>query len=117
MKTECLKTLETDSKNANTVFATLTDYNRSERDPTESIGYIINASLHSIKLQIQNLKRLTRSLQEATPDAREEVAAVSSRVAEVMKYFGSDDALNRYAVDKKFSGRRALEEARYAAAR
>jgi hypothetical protein len=101
MKTECLKTLETDSKNANTVFATLTDYNRSERDPTESIGYIINASLHSIKLQIQNLKRLTRSLQ----------------VAEVTKYFGSDDALNRYAVDKKFSGRRALEEARYAAAR
>jgi hypothetical protein len=117
MKTECLKTLETDRKNANTAFATLTDNSRSERDPTESIGYIINTSLRSIKLQIQNLKRLTRSLQEATPDAREEVAAVSSRVAEVTKYFGSDDALNRYAVDKKFSGRRALEEARYAAAR
>jgi hypothetical protein len=93
------------------------DNGRSEQDPTESVYYMINASLHSIKMQIQNLKRLTRSLQEATPDARGEVAAVSSRVAEVAKYFGSDAALDRYAVDKKFSGRRALEEARYAVAR
>jgi hypothetical protein len=81
------------------------------------VGYIINAGLHSIKLQIQNLKRLTRSLQEATPGAREEVAAVSSLVGEVGRYFGSEAALQRYAVDKKYSGRRALEEARYTAAR
>lgn len=90
--------------------------NRSRQDPTESIGYIINASLHSIKLQIKSLKRLTRSLQEATPDARDEVKAVSSLVKEVQLYFGSEAALERHPVDKKFSGRRALEEARFAAA-
>jgi hypothetical protein len=71
--------------------------------------------MHSIKLQIRNLKRLTRSLQEATPDARDEVIAVFSRVAEVTKYFGSEAALDRYAVDKKYSGGRALKEARYIA--
>jgi hypothetical protein len=81
------------------------------------VGYVINAGLHSIKLQIQNLKRLTRSLQEATPDAREEVAAVAALVGDVGRYFGSEAALQRYAVDKKYSGRRALEEARDAAAR
>jgi hypothetical protein len=60
---------------------------------------------------------LTRSLQDATPDAREEVAAVASLVGEVGRYFGSDAAMQQYVVEKKFSGRRALEEARYAAAR
>jgi hypothetical protein len=94
-----------------------TDENRDEKDPTESIGYAITASLQSIKLQIKNLKRLTRALQDATPDARQEVAAVSALVGEVGKYFGSEAAIEQYAVDKKFSGRRALEEARYAAAR
>ncbi|KAH4048068.1 hypothetical protein HBI23_176910 [Parastagonospora nodorum] len=88
----------------------------SQQDPTESIGYIIKASLHSIKLQIKSLKRLTRSLQEATPYARDEVKAVSSLVKEVEMYFGSEAALERHPVDTKFSGRRALEEARFAAA-
>ncbi|KAH4031485.1 hypothetical protein HBI81_116660 [Parastagonospora nodorum] len=88
----------------------------SQQDPTESIGYIINASLHSIKLQTKSLKRLTRSLQEATPDARDEVEAVSSLVKEVGTYFGSEAALERHPIDTKFSGRRALEEARFAAA-
>jgi hypothetical protein len=73
--------------------------------------------LHSIKLQIQNLKTLTRSLQEATPDAKDEMQAVSSLVKEVDRYFGTEAALNRSQVDQKFSGRRALEEARFATAR
>jgi hypothetical protein len=51
-----------------------------------------------------------------TPDAEDEVLAVAKLVAETERYFGSDAALNRYSVDKKFGGRRALEEARYAAA-
>jgi hypothetical protein len=111
------KMLKKNSKKQETVSRTWTNNCRSKPDPTESIAYIINASLHSINLQIKNLKRLTRSLQDATPDAREEVLAVSSRVAEVTKYFGSELALDRYAVDKKYSGRRALDEARYAATR
>ncbi|KAH7394236.1 hypothetical protein DE146DRAFT_126050 [Phaeosphaeria sp. MPI-PUGE-AT-0046c] len=86
-------------------------------DSTESIGLFINASLHSIKLQIQNLKRLSRALQEATPGAKEEMAAVSSLVGDVGRYFGTDEAVHQNGVDKKFSGRRALQEARYAAAR
>jgi hypothetical protein len=93
-----------------------TDHYRPEQDPTKSLGYVIDAGLHSIKLQIQGLKRLTRSLQEVTPDAEDEVLAVAKLVAETERYFGSDAALNRYSVDKKFGGRRALEEARYAAA-
>jgi hypothetical protein len=117
MKTECSKMSKKNSKKPEIASRAWTDNSRSEEDPTESIGYIIYASLHSISLQIKNLKRLTRSLQEATPDARDKVAAVSSRVAEVTKYFGSELALDRYAVDKKYSGRRALEEARYAATR
>ncbi|KAL5121154.1 hypothetical protein ACEQ8H_001006 [Pleosporales sp. CAS-2024a] len=87
--------------------------NNAEPDATDSMGYIITASLHSIQLQMKNLKRLTRSLQEATPDARDEVRAVASLVNEVAQYFGSEAAERRYPVDTKFSGRRALEEARY----
>jgi hypothetical protein len=78
------------------------------------LGFIIHSSLHSIGLQIQNLKRLSRTLQEATPDAKEEVVAVAKLVAETVKYFGSQEALNRYSIDEKFSGRKGLEEARYA---
>lgn len=84
-------------------------------DSRESTGYIISSSLYSIKLQIQNLKRLSRSLQDATPGAKQELAAVSSLVGDVSRYFGSDDAMQKNGVDKKFSGRRALQEARWAA--
>lgn len=98
------------------LIARCTDRSRNEKDPTESIGYAITASLQSIRLQIKNLKRLTRSLQDVTPDAMQEVAAVSALVGDVGRYFGSEAAIEHYAVDKKFSGRRALEEARYAAA-
>jgi hypothetical protein len=86
----------------------------SESDPTEALSFIIHSSLHSIELQIQNLKRLSRSLQEATPDAKEEVIAVAKLVAETVKYFGSQEALDRYAIDERYSGRKGLEEARYA---
>jgi hypothetical protein len=93
------------------------DNDSNEQDATESLGYIIESGLHSISLQIKSLKRLTRSLQEATPDAKEEAEAVASLVAEAGQYFGSSEALKRYSVDAKFAGRRALEEARVAAAR
>ncbi|KAF2827725.1 hypothetical protein CC86DRAFT_445620 [Ophiobolus disseminans] len=88
-----------------------------EHNVTESLGYIIESGLHGIGLQIKSLKRLTRSLQEVTPDAREEVAAVASLVGEAGRYFGSSEALRLYPIDRKFAGRRALEEARHVAAR
>jgi hypothetical protein len=95
----------------------LSNSGRDEKDVTESLGYIIQSGLDSIKLQSQSLKRLTRSLQEATPDAREEVEAVALLVEEVARYFGTDEALKRYPVDQRFAGRRALEEANEVAAR
>ncbi|KAF1844035.1 uncharacterized protein K460DRAFT_342946 [Cucurbitaria berberidis CBS 394.84] len=92
------------------------DRSRNEADATETIGFIIHSSLQSIELQIQTLKRLSRSLQEASPDAKDEVVGVASLVEEIAQYFGSQDALDRYAVDTKFAGGKALDEARYAAA-
>lgn len=85
-------------------------------DPTGSLGFIIHSSLHGIEMQIQNLKLLARSLQEAAPEARDEVVEVSRLVEEVARYFGSQDALDRYQIDEVFAGRKALEEARHAAA-
>ncbi|KAI4627635.1 uncharacterized protein J4E87_004199 [Alternaria ethzedia] len=70
-------------------------------------------SLDGIELQIQNLKRLSRTLQEATPDAKDEVVAVAKLVTETVRYFGSEEALHRYGINEKISGRRGLEEARY----
>ncbi|KAF1946615.1 hypothetical protein EJ02DRAFT_335884 [Clathrospora elynae] len=81
-------------------------------DTTETLGFIIHTSLHSIELQIQNLKLLSRSLQEATPNAKDEVIAVARLVEESVKYFGSQEALDRYSIDGRFSGRKGLEEAR-----
>ena len=71
--------------------------------------------LHSIEVQIQTLKRLTRSLQEATPGAREELIGVTRLVEETAKYFGSDAALKQHSIDARFAGRKALDEARYTA--
>ncbi|KAF2031868.1 hypothetical protein EK21DRAFT_110534 [Setomelanomma holmii] len=88
---------------------------RTEREPIESLGYIIDSSLHSIRLQIKGLKRLTRALQDATPDAKQEFTAVSARVDDVVRFFGSEGATRRYPVDSKFVGRRALEEVKVAA--
>ncbi|CAO2656467.1 Nn.00g052700.m01.CDS01 [Neocucurbitaria sp. VM-36] len=104
---------EVDDEN---MFADDADDEESEMDPTESLGFVIHSSLHSIELQIQTLKRLSRSLQEATPDAKDELVRVSALVAEVAQYFGSQDALDRYAIDAKYAGGKALDEARYAAA-
>lgn len=90
---------------------------RSEvADPTESLGFIIQSSLHSIELQIQTLKRLSRSLQEASPDAKDEVVRVGALVEEVARYFGEQEALDRYGIDGRFAGGKALSEARYTAA-
>ena len=95
---------------------TYTDRNcRSEKDITETLGYSIQASLNSIRLQIQTLSRLTRSLQEAIPDACDEVEGVERLVRDVGKYFGTEDALNRYHIDERFAGKKALDEAKAAA--
>ncbi|KAH7401319.1 hypothetical protein BKA66DRAFT_405717 [Pyrenochaeta sp. MPI-SDFR-AT-0127] len=92
------------------------DNNSNETDPTETPGFIIRSCLHSIDVQIGTLKRMSRSLQEATPDAKEEVIAIDSLVEEIVQYFGSQDALDRYAIDARFAGGKALDEARYTAA-
>jgi len=89
------------------------DDDSGEPDPTETLSFIIHSSLDGIELQIQNLKRLSRTLQEATPDAKDEVVAVAKLVTETVKYFGSEEALHRYGINEKISGRRGLEEARY----
>lgn len=95
----------------------LTNYSDTEADPTSSPGFIIHSLLDSIEASIGNLKRLTRSLQDASLDARDEVIGVSELVEEVAKYFGSEEALARYKIDARFAGGKALDEARYAAAR
>ncbi|KAF2177904.1 hypothetical protein K469DRAFT_742329 [Zopfia rhizophila CBS 207.26] len=87
----------------------------STKDVTESLGFVIQSQLDGITIQIQTLSRLTRSLQEATPDAGPEVLAVNNLVGEVDKFFGSAEALKEYAIDTKFAGKKALEEARYTA--
>lgn len=84
-------------------------------DPTETPGFVIHSMLHSIEVQIQTLKRLSRSLQEATPDARDEVVNVTRLVEETAQYFGSDTALKLYSIDLIFAGRKALDEARHTA--
>jgi hypothetical protein len=81
-------------------------------DPTETPGFVIHTLLHSIDVQIQTLKRLTRSLQEATPDARQEVISVTRLIEETAHYFGSDAALKRHSVDVGFAGGKALDETR-----
>ena len=68
-----------------------------------------------MQLNIHTLGRLTRSLQEASPDAKDEVVAVERLVGEVADFFGSTEALTRLSIDPVFAGRKALEEARYAA--
>lgn len=72
--------------------------------------------LHSIAVQIQTLKRLSRSLQEATPSAKEEMTGVTNLVEETAQFFGSDAALMHYSIDPRFAGRKALDEARAFAA-
>ena len=82
-------------------------------DPTEAPGFVIHSLLHSIELQIQTLKRLSRPLQEATPDAKNEVVNVARLVEKTAQYFGSDVALKFYSIDPRFAGRQALDEAHF----
>lgn len=85
-------------------------------DPTEALGFVIHSLLHNIEVQIRTLKRLTRSMQEATPAARLEVVSISRLVKDVAQYFGSDAALKHHSIDLKLAGRKALNEARFASA-
>ncbi|KAF2714126.1 hypothetical protein K504DRAFT_399912 [Pleomassaria siparia CBS 279.74] len=80
----------------------------------ESLGFVIRYHLNSINLQMQILSRLTRSLQEATPNAKAEVIALSDLVVEVDRFFGSTETLEKFSIDRRLSGRDALDEARYA---
>ncbi|KAF2122499.1 hypothetical protein BDV96DRAFT_1510 [Lophiotrema nucula] len=91
------------------------DEENGEKDVTEMLGYSIQASLNSIRLQIQTLSRLTRSLQEAPPDACDEVEGIERLVRDVGKFFGTEDALDRYHIDERFAGKKALDEAKVAA--
>lgn len=87
------------------------------KDVTETLGFIIQSHLDSIRFQMQTLSRLTRSLQEATPDAKAEVVAVGDLVADVDRFIGSPDTADRYSIHPKLSGKEALNEARYIAGR
>ncbi|KAF2738237.1 hypothetical protein EJ04DRAFT_509667 [Polyplosphaeria fusca] len=78
----------------------------------ESLGYVIQSHLRSIGIQIQTLSRLTRALQDATPEGGPEVDAIDALVRDVDRYFGDDAALHHYQIDERFKGRKALEEAR-----
>ena len=66
---------------------------------------------------MQTLSTLTRSLQEATPDAKYEVVAVGDLVVEVDEFFGSHNTLDRYSRESNLAGGKALDEARYIAGR
>lgn len=87
----------------------------SVKDITQSLDFEIRSYLDSISLQIRTLSRLTRSLQEAAPEAEAEVVAVSGLVKEVKKYFGSTEAVERYEIDNRFAGKKALDEAKHTA--
>ena len=82
---------------------------------TETLGFVIRSHLQSIRLNIQTLGMLTRSLQEASPGFKEEAVAVQKLVCEVDTFFGLEEALDQYSIDTKFAGRKALEEAQFAA--
>lgn len=90
------------------------DYSDDD-DPSEAPAFVIQSLLHSLELHLQNLKRISRSLQEATPDARDEVVSVNQLVEETAQYFGSDAALKLHSIDLRYAGGKALREARCAA--
>jgi hypothetical protein len=41
--------------------------------------------------------------------------AVEELCTDVTRFFGSEEALKRYKIDVRFTGRKALDEARYVA--
>lgn len=87
----------------------------NDRDPTKTPGFVVNSLLQSIDLQIRQLKLMSASLQEATPDVEDEMRNVARLVKEAGKFFGSEAALERFSIDPKFAGNQAFVEARYAA--
>ena len=62
---------------------------------------------------MQTLARMTRSLQEATPDAKDEVVAIGNLVADTDRLFGSPDALGKHPIDPRFTVQEVMNEARY----
>ncbi|KAF2685647.1 hypothetical protein K458DRAFT_416870 [Lentithecium fluviatile CBS 122367] len=61
------------------------DDTTESEEVTESPAFIIQYHLNSIQTQIQTLKRLSRSLQEATPSAMDEVVAVGRLVDDLLE--------------------------------
>jgi hypothetical protein len=62
--------------------------------------------------QIKNLSHVAGVIREiATPMDRAFIARVEL-ISEIKRYFGTAQAMKLYGVDPKFSGRKALEEAR-----
>ena len=88
---------------------------RSEEDLTESLAFVIQSYLNSIRIQVQTLKRLSRALQEVSSSAEDETIAVSRLVDETRSYFSSQEQMDRYRIDTRVSVGKALEEARLAA--
>ncbi|KAJ4990745.1 hypothetical protein SVAN01_03754 [Stagonosporopsis vannaccii] len=91
------------------------DGDRSAQDPTESLGFVINSLLQSVAMQVRQLKLLSPSLQEATPDVGDEMVKVAKLVKEPGNMFGSEAALKRYSSDPKLAADVAFVEARFAA--
>ncbi|KAF2198984.1 hypothetical protein GQ43DRAFT_421287 [Delitschia confertaspora ATCC 74209] len=85
------------------------------KDITENLGFEIRSHLEGIALQSKTLSRLARALQETTPAAGPEVVAVSRLIKDVDKFFGSAEAIDRYSIDTRFAGKKALDEARHTA--
>lgn len=90
-------------------------YCSADRDPTQMPGFIIQSLLNSITMQIRQLKLLSTSLQEATPNVRDEMVNVARLVKEAGKYFGSEAAMEQYSINPKFAGNKAFIEARFVA--
>jgi len=78
----------------------------------ESPGFLIQAHLNSIEFQMRTLGRLTRSLQEAAPNAKEDMESLEELVNEVGKHFGTMEAVEALGPGMRFTGRKALDEVR-----
>jgi hypothetical protein len=81
----------------------LTDNSRDEE-------LSIATGLKGIDIQLRSLTRLSILLRGATNPAAPK--AMDALVDEVVKYFGSPQALELYQINEDFKGRKGLEEAR-----
>ncbi|KAF3005130.1 hypothetical protein E8E13_010303 [Curvularia kusanoi] len=87
----------------------------ADQDPTQMPGFMIQSLLDSIRIQIRQLKLLSTSLQEATPDVGIEMVNVARLVEEAGKFFGSEATMKKYSVYPKYAGKKAFVEARFVA--